>query len=67
VTLDDWRKDQSVTLARLGVWLGVTEETARRYCLPEGHALSRMPPRPALYAIHGLTQGLVAPNDFLAL
>lgn len=64
MTLEAWRREEGWTFQRLAEALGVTEETARRYCLPEDHLLARFPTRPLLYQIHEITNGQVKPNDF---
>jgi hypothetical protein len=63
--LEDWRLKMGVSYARLGLDIGVSEETARRFCLPEGHALSRFPDRAMLRKIEALTGGQVTATDFV--
>lgn len=72
MTLDDWRLDEGLTFARLAALLSegfqpVTPETVRRWCLPEGAALSRMPDAPWLRRIYDVTGGKVTPNDFAGI
>lgn len=67
MTLEEYRRLEGLSLARLGEMIGVSEETARRYCLPETAPMSRMPHRPMLHTIHRMTDGKVTPNDFLNL
>lgn len=67
MTLEEWRRIEGLSYARLGQMIGVTEETARRYCLPEDHSLARFPDRPRLRTIHRMSGGQVTPNDFLGL
>ncbi len=67
MTLEEWRKEEGYSYARLASLLGVSEETARRYCLPETDPLSRFPDRQTLRVIHKRTNGQVMPNDFVRL
>jgi len=67
VTLDEWRKLEGYSFARLGALIGVSEETARRYCLPETDAHARFPDRCTLRVIYQKTEGKVTPNDFVGV
>jgi len=62
--LESWRLEQGYTYRRLGQALGVTTETARRYCLARGEKLARTPPPALLEQIARLTDGAVKPADF---
>ena len=65
MTLEEWRLKMGRSYARMGGELGVSEETARRFCLPEKHALSRFPDRAMLRKIEALTGGQVTAADFV--
>lgn len=67
MTLDEYRRQEGLSLEKLGENIGVSEETARRYCLPEDHPMSRMPNRELLRTIYKVSGGQVTPNDFVAL
>lgn len=62
--LEEWRLEQGYTYRRLAEALDITEETARRYCLPRGHKLARSPAPSTLRAIEKLTSGAVKPSDY---
>jgi predicted transcriptional regulator len=67
MTLEEFRKEEGLSLEKLGLLIGVSEETARRYCLPETDSMSRFPNRRTLRTIYTITRGRVTPNDFLNL
>lgn len=67
MTLHEWRLDEGLTLQRLADALGISEETARRYALPETDPMSRMPDRQMLRKIFSVTGGKVTPNDFVGV
>lgn len=64
-TLREWRLLEGYTYKRLGEAIGVTEESARRLCLPDDHPLNRFPSRDDLRAIYKLTAGAVDANSFV--
>lgn len=72
MTLEDWRLEEGLTYRALADRLSdanlrVNEETARRWCLPEGDALSRTPDRAWMRRIFEVTDGAVTPNDFAGI
>jgi transcriptional regulator with XRE-family HTH domain len=62
--LETWRLEQGYTYKRLAESLGVTTETARRYCLPRGDRLARTPAPAVLQRMDRLTNGQVAAADY---
>lgn len=62
--LEAWRLEQGYTYKRLAEALGVTTETARRYCLPAGDKLARTPSPALLVQVERLTSGQVTAADY---
>lgn len=63
--LEEWRRSQRMTYARLGELIGVRTEGARRLCLPHGAAWRNNPTIPQLVRIMEITGGAVQAHDFL--
>lgn len=62
--LSDWLWRRGMKPRHLAERLGISAQSARRYCLPFGHADRRIPSEEALEAIFAWTKGEVSAADF---
>lgn len=60
--LSDFLAERNIKAVDFGPQIGVSPQAVRRYCLGE-----RIPDRKTMARIFGVTDGLVAANDFFGL
>lgn len=72
MTLEDWRLQEGLTNKALAELVSsqdqqVSEETVRRWQLPESSSIHRRPDGPQMRRIFAITGGMVTPNDFAGI